>query len=104
LTRALPASFRVAEQAGGAASAPAFSPGRPPGQASRFRLAAYQPRPGDHAPPDLRAYGTSLGRAIDRTHPVLAVVENEEDASRFYTGSATDYLRQLRTAVATAPG
>jgi hypothetical protein len=55
-------------------------------------------------PTDLRAYGTSLGRAIDRTHPVLAVIENEEDASRFYTGSATDYLRQLRTAVATAPG
>ncbi len=60
-----PASFRVAEQAGGAASAPAFSPGAHPARPAASAWPSITLGQATTPPADLRAYGTSLGRAIE---------------------------------------
>ena len=55
------------------------------------------------APPaDLDAYGRGVARQIRLNDPQLAVIENEEQAPRFYDGSPEQYLRQLEVAVRAA--
>ncbi len=55
--------------------------------------------PSPTSPPrDLAAYQRTLGEVLDRYHPVVLVVENEENSSLFYTGTPKDYGAQLRAA------
>lgn len=49
-------------------------------------------------PRDLAAYQRTLGEVLDRYHPVVLVVENEENSSLFYTGTPEDYGGQLKAA------
>ncbi|MGH9276242.1 MAG: hypothetical protein ACRDZU_16480 [Acidimicrobiales bacterium] len=44
---------------------------------------------------DIGAYQSSVGRILDAYRPVLAVVENEEDTQKFFSGTATEYAAQL---------
>lgn len=47
-------------------------------------------------------YKRQLGATLDATEPSLLAVENEENYTGFYTGTATQYLRQLNAAAAVA--
>lgn len=53
-------------------------------------------------PTDLAAYRTALDRTLVRYHPALLVVENEELAPKFYSGTPRQYLAQLAAAVSVA--
>ncbi len=53
-------------------------------------------------PTDLAAYQKTLGEVLDKYHPVLLVVENEENSKLFYTGSADEYAAELKTACTVA--
>ena len=51
------------------------------------------------APPaNMADYRTHLGRLLDSTKPQVVVVENEETADNFYSGSAQEYGTQLKAA------
>ena len=55
------------------------------------------------APPaDLAAYGAGVRRQLQLNRPALAVIENEEIAPKFYSGTPEQYLVQLETAVRVA--
>jgi hypothetical protein len=47
---------------------------------------------------DLATYQADLGKILDIYHPEMLVVENEENAARFYSGTPEDYATQLRAA------
>jgi hypothetical protein len=49
-------------------------------------------------PADLESYKKTLGSILDAWKPTLLVVEQEENLPRFYSGSPTDYTRQLAAA------
>jgi hypothetical protein len=49
-------------------------------------------------PPDLAAYRTDVRRALTASRPSLLVVENEENAPKYYSGTADQYAEQLRAA------
>jgi hypothetical protein len=49
-------------------------------------------------PADLAAYGRAVGKILDSTHPVLLVVENEEDARTTFNGTPDQYVEQLSVA------
>lgn len=51
------------------------------------------------APPaDLAAYQARLGTILDASKPAVLVVENEQAADNFYTGTPTEYGQQLAAA------
>ncbi len=51
------------------------------------------------APPsDLTEYQRTLRLVLDKYHPALLVVENEENSALFYTGTPADYADQLKAA------
>ncbi len=47
-------------------------------------------------------YERQLGATLDATRPTLLAVENEENYTGFYTGTAAQYLRQLNAAATVA--
>lgn len=47
-------------------------------------------------------YERQLGATLDATRPTLLAVENEENYTGFYTGTAAQYLRQLYAAATVA--
>jgi hypothetical protein len=49
-------------------------------------------------PPDLADYQNAVGQAIAAYRPALLVVENEENAPKFYAGTPQQYGAQLRAA------
>ncbi len=49
-------------------------------------------------PSDLAAYQRTLGTVLDKYHPVVLAVENEENSALFYTGTPEDYSAQLKAA------
>ncbi len=49
-------------------------------------------------PRDLAAYQRTLGAVLDKYHPVVLAVENEENSALFYTGTPADYGAQLKAA------
>lgn len=52
------------------------------------------------APPkSMLGYRKGVARTLDRYRPALTVVENEELAPKFYSGTPAQYLAQLATAV-----
>ncbi|HQR04776.1 MAG: hypothetical protein JSR19_06270 [Proteobacteria bacterium] len=59
---------------------------------------------GAAAPPvtDLKAYGAELGQLLDQVRPDILAVENEEVAPNFFSGTADEYLAELRTAIEVA--
>ena len=62
------------------------------------RTAGVQTQP----PSDFTGFRARLASALTRVHPELVVIENEEQAAKFYSGTAAQYLAQLRVAVRTA--
>ncbi len=58
---------------------------------------------GDHNPvpfpTDMAAYSNALNSILDKYKPEVLVVENEEDNPLYHTGSAEDYLTELKTAI-----
>ncbi|MFT4154835.1 hypothetical protein [Parafilimonas sp.] len=58
---------------------------------------------GDHDPvpfpTDMAAYSTSLNSILDKYKPEVLVVENEEDNPLYHSGTADDYLNELKTAI-----
>lgn len=53
-------------------------------------------------PTDLAVYQKTLGEVLDKYHPELLVVENEENSKLFYTGSADEYAVELKAACTVA--
>ncbi len=53
-------------------------------------------------PTDLAVYQKTLGEVLDKYHPELLVVENEENSKLFYTGSADEYAAELKAACTVA--
>jgi len=53
-------------------------------------------------PTDLAAYQKTLGEVLDKYHPEVVIVENEENSILFYTGTADQYAAQLQAACAVA--
>jgi len=47
-------------------------------------------------PKDLNAYKTVLGQIVDKYHPEILIIENEENSSLFYTGSPSDFHQELK--------
>jgi hypothetical protein len=76
-------------------------------RAAGFRLilninnAPVQGKPAS-APADLAAYSAAVGKALDTYKPEVAVIENEELADKFYTGTPRQYLAELDAAVVEA--
>jgi len=61
------------------------------------------PPPLPSAPPaDLNAYRLTLGVILDRYHPEILVVENEETSSLYWSGSPEEYAVTLQAACAVA--
>ncbi len=60
------------------------------------------PRQPSNPPTDLSDYKRIIGEILDKYHPALLVVENEENSVLFYNGTPKDYLRQLAAAVEVA--
>ena len=54
------------------------------------------------APADLAAYSAAVGATLDAYRPEVAVIENEELADKFYTGTPRQYLAQLSAATVEA--
>ncbi|HYK47119.1 MAG TPA: hypothetical protein VEV83_18210 [Parafilimonas sp.] len=48
---------------------------------------------------DLEAYRKTLNSILDKYKPELAVIENEEDNPGYHSGTAQQYLTQLKTAI-----
>lgn len=53
-------------------------------------------------PTDLPAYQKTLGEVLDKYHPEVLIVENEENSKLFYTGSADEYAAELQAACTVA--
>jgi hypothetical protein len=53
-------------------------------------------------PSDTSVYKKTLGKVLDKYHPELLVVENEENSSIFYTGTPEEYAVELSSAVEVA--
>ena len=53
-------------------------------------------------PSDTSVYKKTLGEVLDKYHPELLVVENEENSSIFYTGTPEEYAVELSAAVEVA--
>lgn len=53
-------------------------------------------------PTDLVAYSAGVRRQLSLNRPALAVIENEEIAPKFYSGTPQDYLAELGAAVRVA--
>ena len=53
-------------------------------------------------PTDVNHYATVIGQILDTYHPILLVVENEENSKIFYSGTPSDYHRELRAACSVA--
>ncbi len=53
-------------------------------------------------PADLAAYRKTLGEVLDKYHPEVLIVENEENSKLFYTGSADEYAAELKAACTVA--
>jgi len=53
-------------------------------------------------PKNLAQYETEIGEVLDHFKPILLVVENEENSTVNYSGSPTDYERQLIAACSAA--
>jgi len=49
-------------------------------------------------PTDLLNYKNKLSQVLDKYHPEVLVVENEENSSLFYTGTPEEYLKELQAA------
>ncbi len=49
-------------------------------------------------PRDIEEYRNFVSEVLDRYKPFLLVVENEQNSGLFYTGSAEEYLEQLKIA------
>ena len=50
-------------------------------------------------PTDLEAYSKTFTSILDKYKPELVVVENEEDNPFYHSGSADDYINELKTAI-----
>lgn len=50
-------------------------------------------------PTDLDAYSTTFTTILDKYKPALVVVENEEDNPGYHSGTADDYINELKTAI-----
>ncbi|HVX25273.1 MAG TPA: hypothetical protein VHB70_02945 [Parafilimonas sp.] len=50
-------------------------------------------------PTDLDAYGKTVSSILDKYKPELVVIENEEDNPFYHSGSAEDYINELKTAI-----
>jgi hypothetical protein len=50
-------------------------------------------------PTDLDAYGKTVSSILDKYKPELVVIENEEDNPFYHSGSADDYINELKTAI-----
>ncbi len=50
-------------------------------------------------PTDMDAYGKTVTSILDKYKPELVVIENEEDNSGYHSGSADDYINELKTAI-----
>jgi len=48
---------------------------------------------------DMQAYGKTLNAILDKYKPELAIIENEEDNPGYHSGTAQQYLAQLKTAI-----
>jgi hypothetical protein len=53
-------------------------------------------------PTDTAAYKKTLGEVLNKYHPELLVVENEENSTLFYTGTPEEYAVELQAALETA--
>lgn len=60
------------------------------------------PREPAQPPEDLSAYKERLGRILEQIHPEFLVIENEENADLYYSGTPEDYATQLKAAVEVA--
>lgn len=61
------------------------------------------PRQPSGPPADLNEYQRIVGEILDRYHPALLVVENEENSAQlFYTGTPEEYHRELAAAAEVA--
>ena len=49
-------------------------------------------------PKDLEAYKKTLGEVLDKYHPEVLAVENEENSAIFYTGTPEQYAVELKAA------
>jgi hypothetical protein len=49
-------------------------------------------------PSDLTEYKSILSQVLDKYHPVVLVVENEENSELFYTGTPDEYAEELQSA------
>ncbi len=50
-------------------------------------------------PAEIAAFKASLAQIVNTYPPELLTVENEENAPKFFSGSAAEYLRELRAAI-----
>jgi hypothetical protein len=50
-------------------------------------------------PTDMQAYSKTLNSILDKYKPELVVIENEEDNPGYHSGTADQYLTQLKTAI-----
>ena len=50
-------------------------------------------------PTDLEAYSKTFTSILDKYKPELVVVENEEDNPFYHSGTADDYINELKTAI-----
>lgn len=53
-------------------------------------------------PTDLAAYQKTLGEVLDKFHPEVLIVENEENSILFYTGTPDEYAVEMEAACAVA--
>lgn len=58
---------------------------------------------GDHDPipfpTDMTAYSKALNSILDKYKPEVVVIENEEDNPNYHSGSAEDYINELKTGI-----
>ena len=53
-------------------------------------------------PTDMNSYRAKLSSLLDKYHPALLVVENEETNDRYHSGPASDYINELKMAISVA--
>jgi len=58
---------------------------------------------GDHNPlpfpTDMAAYSKTVNSILDKYKPEVVVIENEEDNPNYHSGSADDYINELKTGI-----
>ena len=64
----------------------------------RSQLGTQQAIPPSTPPEDLDAYRQTIEKVIDKYHPTILVVENEEDVINHYSGTPEQYGEQLKAA------